>query len=121
MIQDHPKQSKFILFSVWVKKAFKFYDEVSGNFSVSVPEFSESQILFEILDFGKTLPENPPKVMPQNRLKTLLEKVSGKAPGSLPGFFDPVSFELEYPYQVRWKVCRDIKSRCNNPPNIYAK
>jgi len=34
-------------------------------------------------------------------LKSLLEKVSGQSPESLPGFFDPVSFELKYLYQVR--------------------
>ena len=35
-------------------------------------------------------------------LKSLiLEKVSGKAPGSLPGFFNPASFELEYLFQVK--------------------
>ena len=34
-------------------------------------------------------------------LKSRLEKVSEKSPESLPGFFDPVSFELKYLYQVR--------------------
>ena len=28
-------------------------------------------------------------------------KVSGKSPESLPEFFDPVSFELKYLYQIR--------------------
>ena len=67
---------------------------------MSLPEFTKFQISFEILDFGKKIPENP-LTHALKSLKSLLEKVPGKAPGSLPGFFDPVSFKLEYLYQVR--------------------
>ena len=48
----------------------------------------------------KKFPENPLSHAPKS-LKSLLEKVSEKSPESLPGFFDPVSFELKYLYQVR--------------------
>ena len=67
----------------------------------------------------KMFPENPLSHAPKS-LKSLLEKVSRKSPESLPGFFDPVSFELKYLYQVRYEVFRDIMSRCTNPPPVDA-
>ena len=61
--------------------------------SVVTSQYSKNIFLEKVS--GKS-PESCPK-----SLKSLLEKVSEKSLESFPGFFDPVSFELKYLYQVR--------------------
>ena len=52
---------------------FQYLEIVSGNSPVSLPKFSVFQILFKILNFGKSFRKNP-WVMPQNRWNRFWKK-----------------------------------------------
>ena len=93
---------------------FQYLEIVSGNSSAPLPEFSEFQILFESLDFGKSF-RKIPWVMAEI-VKIAFGKKIRKSSWVTTRFFAPVSFELEcfITYDRRF----DIMSRCTNLPNI---
>ena len=75
------------------------FSNISEIFLCHYPKFLNFQF-YLLSQISKKFPKNPLSHAPKS-LKLLLEKVFGKSPESLPGFLDPVSFELKYLYQVR--------------------
>ena len=93
--------------------------KIFRKFPWVIPRIYEISNFIQNHRFWKNYPENPLSHSPKS-LKSVLEKFSGKSPESFPGFFDRVSFELKFQYQVRYEVCRDIMSRCTNPSLVDA-
>ena len=79
------------------RKLFPISGKSFRKFSWVITRIYENSNFISNHRFWKMFPENLLSHSPKS-WKSLLEKVSGKSPESLPGFFDPVSFELKYLY-----------------------
>ena len=103
-MSTYPWKNIFSQKRVLTQRLFRKLFPKSGNsfrkFSCVITRIYEISNFIWNLWFWEKFPENPLSHA-QNSLKSLLEKVSRKSPDSLPGFFDPVNFELKYLYQVR--------------------